>query len=95
MLLLAESALALGNAADALRMAAGAELFISRAGWRQAACRVHRLRARAEALRGDARAALAALRATAPRRGLASGEAPLRPALRRLDAICSGIVPWD
>ncbi|WP_437753887.1 AAA family ATPase [Sorangium sp. So ce1389] len=63
MLLLAESALALGNAADALRMVAGAELFISRAGWRQAACRVHRLRARAEALRGDARASLRELAA--------------------------------
>ncbi|WP_437480856.1 hypothetical protein WME75_36425 [Sorangium sp. So ce1014] len=57
LLLLAECALALGNADNALRMVAGAELFISRAGWRHAACRVHRLRARAEALRGEALAA--------------------------------------
>ncbi|WP_437925592.1 hypothetical protein WMF37_42130 [Sorangium sp. So ce291] len=36
---------------------------LSRAGWRHDACRVHRLRARAEALRGDSRASLRELAA--------------------------------
>ncbi|WP_437587774.1 AAA family ATPase [Sorangium sp. So ce1000] len=75
LLLLAECSLALGNAADALRLVAGAELFISRARWRHAACRVHRLRARAEALSGDARAArgeLAAAQQIAERHGFLS-----------------------
>jgi tetratricopeptide (TPR) repeat protein len=74
-LLLAECALALGNLEEALKLLPVAELFIQRSSWRHAACRAHRLRARAALLRGEVAAAreeVAAAKQVAERQGFIS-----------------------